>query len=85
MIPMKTGSNVKRDSMPPSPTELDNAWDTLSVENTSAGYRSKQPTPHDEDPLRHFAANEESPDKPRDKLPTLPEIDPLRHDLEPKP
>lgn len=82
MNEMKKGSNVKQASVPPNATELDHAWDALSLDNTSAVYRGKQPTPHDEDPLRHFAEQEQL-EKPRDKVPTLPEIDPLRHDLEP--
>ena len=70
-------------SVPPSAAELEQAWDTLSLEVTSAGYRSKQPTPHDENPLRHDTLNLEQTNQPRDRLPTLREVDPLRYDLEP--
>ena len=80
---MKKGSSMYRASVPPSAAELEQAWDTLSLELTSAGYRSKQPTPHDENPLRHDTLSREQPNKPRDRLPTLREIDPLRYDLEP--
>ena len=80
---MKKGSSMNQASVPPSAAELEQAWDTLSLEVTSAGYRSKQPTPHDENPLRHDTLNLEQTNQPRDRLPTLREVDPLRYDLEP--
>ncbi len=50
---------------------------------TSAAYRNQLPTPHDDDPIRHFIEFSERVVEPRDKLPTLREIDPLRYDFVP--
>jgi len=67
-------------AVPPTATELERAWSTLSADITSAAYREKQPTPQDENPLRHDNTQSEQLEKQRDKLPTLPEADPLRYD-----
>jgi hypothetical protein len=67
----------------PDLTGLDGAWASLRVEMTSAAYREQLPTPHDDDPIRHFEEFSERAEKPRDKLPTLREIDPLRYDFVP--
>lgn len=82
MNPMTRQSRFPSGSPSPSATDLDHAWDKLSLDVTSAMYRSKQLTPHDEDPLRHYLIEVGCAEKPRDKLPTLREIDPLRYDFE---
>lgn len=76
-------SGLTEQGQPPDTTGLDSAWESLSVEITSAAYRDQLPTPHDENPIRHFVAFSERSDMRRDKLPTLREIDPLRYDLVP--
>ncbi len=79
--PVEKSLKSQRASCTPSTaaSELDRAWGRLRVDNRSAAYRERLPTPHDENPLRHDAPHSER----RDRLPTLPEIDPLRHDLAP--
>ena len=67
----------------PDTTGLDSAWESLSVEMTSASYRDRLPTPHDDDPIRHYIEFSERSERPRDKMPTLRELDPLRYDLVP--
>jgi hypothetical protein len=76
-------SDSAEQGQPPDTTGLDSAWPSLSVEMTSAAYREQLPTPHDDNPIRHFFAFSERSEKPRDKLPTLREIDPLRYDFVP--
>lgn len=83
MTNSKKGSSNGQTAVSPSATELERAWDSLSLDVASAVYRCQQPTPHDEDPLRYFAIEGEGTDHRRDKLPTLREIDPLRYDLVP--
>lgn len=60
-------------------SEVDRAWGRLRIDNRSAAYRERLPTPHDDNPLRH----DDPASERRDKLPTLREIDPLRYDLAP--
>jgi len=81
---MSKGSGIVkgRDAASSTINELERAWARLSLDIVSAAYRETQPTPHDEDPLRHNAGVLERSGATRDKLPTLREIDPLRYDLE---
>jgi hypothetical protein len=82
---VKVATDTKKpiEAQPADAAELDRAWPRLRIDEKSAAYRARMPTPHDENPLRHDVPQSGARDKYRDKQPTLPEIDPLRYDLEP--
>ena len=82
-VKKSTKSGPAKQSQSPDTTGLDNAWESLSVEMTSAAYRDRLPTPHDDDPIRHYVEFSERSERPRDKMPTLRELDPLRYDFVP--